>query len=108
MLSLAGGTTCAAQSVTICVLGSNVEMRQADAPKSNVSSRAKIAIASLVSPADRRAPVALITAIRSEKRRSAGTLPARMGTRDIGDGGRNLTGKRASVSLPSAAVGPAA
>src|SRR3954462_13717905 len=91
MLSFAGGMARAAQFATICVFGSKVEIRQADASKRSVSSRAKMAIASLASPADRSAPVALITAIRSEKRRSAGTLPARMGTRDIGRGVRNLT-----------------
>src|SRR5947207_13367533 len=89
--------TCAAQSVTICVFGSNVEMRQADASKRSVSSRAKMAIASLASPADRSAPVALSTEIRSEKRRSAGTLPGRMGTPDIGHGDRTLTETRSQA-----------
>src|SRR6478672_10681713 len=106
MLSLAGGMTCAAQSVTICVFESKVEIRQADASKRSVSSRAKIAIASLASPADRSAPVALITAIRSENRRSAGTLPARMGTGDIGGGGRNLTANALANRSAGAAVSP--
>src|SRR5438477_1900722 len=79
---VAGGTTWAAQSVTLCVSRSYDEIRHTDALKSSVSSRANIDIASGVSAADASARVDSITAMRSSKRREL-SAPLRMAAVNI-------------------------